>query len=71
MQPICLDRMFVPKQPLPSGAAPGPLSALERAARIADIRDKMAGCLEEIDRLGLQYAANHLSHAIAMLDWED
>lgn len=68
MQRISLDRMYVPKEPLPSGGALGHLSSLERAARIADIKDKMVACLEELDRLELPYAANYLSHAIAMLE---
>ena len=64
MQRSCPERSHVPEKPLPSGDAAGALSALERAARIADVKDRMASCLEELDRLQLVYAANHLCHAI-------
>lgn len=61
------DWNFVAKQSLPAGPhADG--AKLERAAKIADIRDRMALCLEELDKLDLPYAGNHLSHAIALLD---
>ena len=44
-----------------------PAQSLERAARIADVKDRMIGCLEELDRLGLPYAANYLCHAIEII----
>jgi hypothetical protein len=44
------------------------LNALERAARIADVKDRMTSCLEELDRLQLVYAANHLCHAIEIIE---
>jgi len=58
----------MPEQSLPPGEAAGPMSALERAARIADVKDRMASCLEELDRLQLPYAANHLCHAIEIIE---
>ena len=58
----------MPAEALPHEEAPGRLSALERAARIADVKDRMASCLEELDRLQLSYAANHLCHAIEIID---
>jgi hypothetical protein len=58
----------VPTEPSPGGEAVGDLSDLERAARIADVKDRMASCLEELDRLRLVYSANHLCHAIETID---
>jgi len=46
------------------------MSALDRAARIADTRAKLVACLEELDRLQLLRAGNYLSHAIAIIDTE-
>jgi len=68
MQRSCPERKFVPEKPLPQGEAAGSLSALDRAARVADVKDRMRSCLEELDRLQLVYAANHLCHAIEMIE---
>jgi len=69
MQPSYPDRNNVAKQPLPTGEHDAErMSGLERAARIADLKDKMLTCLEELDRLQLVYPANYLCHAIEMLD---
>ena len=66
MQPLRVDRNLVAEQSLP-GEAGGHLGALERAACIADVKDRMISCLEELDRLQLGYAANHLCHAIEVI----
>lgn len=71
MQRSRLDWIFVAKQPLPTGKASASLDPLDRAARIADVKDKMIACLEELDRLQIVYAANYLSHAIALVEGED
>lgn len=68
MKRSCPEWIDVPKEPPGPGEPAGALSALERAARIADVKDKMASCLEELDRLQLVYAANHLCHAIETID---
>jgi len=52
------------------GEAPCHLGPLDRAARIADLKEKLTTCLEEMDRLELLRAGNYLSHAIAILDGE-
>ena len=68
MQRSCLEPIDVPKDPSPRGEPLGELSALERAARIADVKERMASCLEELDRLQLVYPANHLCHAIETME---
>lgn len=70
MHPLRLDWNFVAKEPEPSGEPPDGLTALERAARIADVKDRLITCLEELDRLNLSYAAIYLSHALAFVDDE-
>lgn len=68
MKRSCPERIDVPNQPSPPSEAPRSLSALDRAARIADVKERMASCLEELDRLQLVYAANHLCHAIETIE---
>lgn len=68
MQRSCPERIYEPKDPLPSGEAAGDINPLDRAARIADVKDRMLGCLEELDRLQLAYAANYLCHAIELVE---
>lgn len=68
MKRSCPQWIDVPKEPPAPGEARRALSALERAARIADVKDRMVSCLEELDRLQLLYAANHLCHAIETID---
>lgn len=58
------------KESLSTGKTSSSLHSLERAARIADVKDKMVSCLEELDRLQISYAANYLSHAIEILEDE-
>jgi hypothetical protein len=64
MKRSCPERHYLPEEPQPPARPAGALHDLERAARIADIKDRMTACLEELDRLELVYAANHLCHAI-------
>lgn len=68
MQRSCPERHCLPAKPLRTAEAAGALSALDRAARIADVKDRMLSCLEELDRLQLVYAANHLCHAIEITE---
>lgn len=68
MQRSCHERNHAPETPLPRTEALVPLGALDRAARVADVRDRMLACLEELDRLQLSYAANHLCHAIEIIE---
>ena len=58
------------KHPLTAQPSVDDSRLLERAAKLADIRDRMMSCLEELDRLDLPYAANYRSHAIALVDKE-
>ena len=68
MKTSCREWIEVPNELSPPGEASGAVSALERAARIADVKDRMASCLEELDRLQLIYAATHLCHAIETIE---
>jgi len=68
MQPSCPERIDLPDERSPGGQAAGELSALERGARIADVKERMERCLEELDRLQLVYSANHLCHAIETME---
>jgi len=63
-----LDPIPAAKEPSPADEAGEQLGPLERAARIADIKDRMMACLDELDRLGLRVPGNYLSHAIALCD---
>ena len=48
--------------------APGePLDALDRAARMADLSDRLGLCLDELDRMSLWDVGAHLSMAIEAL----
>ena len=49
--------------------APGvPLDPLDRAARMADLSDRLGLCLEELDRMSLWDVGAHLSMAIDTLE---
>ena len=45
-----------------------PLDALDRAARMADLADRLGLCLEELDRMSLWDVGAHLSMAIDTLE---
>lgn len=62
--------IFVTDEATPPERRGEPARLLERAARVADVKDRMIACLEELDRLELAYTAIHLSHAIGIIDDE-
>lgn len=43
------------------------LDQLERASRIAEICDDLSRCLSAMDALGLDIAAIHVDHALAIM----
>jgi len=45
-----------------------PLDPLDRAARVADLADRLGTCLDELDRLRLWDVGAHLSMAVDTLE---
>lgn len=51
-----------------SDSASGPVDPLDQAARIADIKERLGRCLDELDQMNLWDVGAHLSMAITTLE---